>query len=180
MRYSLSRVKTELQPWLTVVAIAYIALLVVAAVFSGCTQETAVAPLAALPDTSFLEVVDLSFFAFDDQGAISSGITMQWWEFFYSNYRKNCQIERYVILDQRLDTIFDTGIGSPAIGSGIIENGDKHYARTKKIDIADSAVAGLYGLHIFYHHSKKDFHWDSSIYITANQFIDTTGTEDGN
>ncbi len=174
MTHFLQQVKKAAHSWAVLTAIVYMSLLFASALISGCTKEETNAPFIAPPDTSFMQVVDLSFFAFDDRGAISSGFTMQWWEYFYSNYSKNCQIERYVILDQKSDTIFDAGIGSPSIGSGIIVNGDKHYARTKKVDIADSAVAGSYDLHIYYRHSAEDFHWDSSIFITANQFTDST------
>jgi hypothetical protein len=157
-------------------AVTAIAFLLSVAMLTGCAQDNPGPTYPAPPDTSVLRVIDLSFTAFDDRGAINSGLTMQWWEHFYSNYNKNCLIERYVILDPRADTIFGAAIGSPAIGHGIIPSGEKHYARTKKIDVADSAVAGLYALHILYRHSNTNFHWDTTIHIVANQNTDTTGT----
>ena len=105
----LKQVKKAGQTLVVLTAIVYMSLLFASALISGCTEEKANAPFIAPPDTSFMQVVDLTFFAFDDQGAISSGFTMQWWEYFYSNYSKNCQIERYVILDQKSDTIFIVG-----------------------------------------------------------------------
>ncbi len=152
-------------------------LLVAGLLCSGCsTDNRSLNHHHHLADTSIFAVEDITYWAYNDHGSINSGLALQWFESFKSNYHKNCLIKRYVILAPHGDTLFDASTGSHAIGDGIILNGKRHYARTKELDIADSAVTGLYGLHIFYRHSQTDFHWDSTISIEANQFVDTTGS----
>ncbi len=170
------RMTSNRKAWAISILPALVMCIAAGALSTGCSEDSSTGALTPIPDTTRFAVQDLAYFAFNDQGAINSGFSMQWFELFESNYDKNCLIERYVILAPLGDTLFDVGIGSHSIGDGIIPNGDRHYARTKKIDVPDSSVAGLYELHIFYHHSDSDFHWDSTISIEANQFVDTTGS----
>lgn len=136
--------------------------------FSGCSHEEKTGVFTStMPDTSFLRIYDLKYTAANDSGRCDPGLNMQWYELFYSNYRKSCAIKRYVLLDPKSDTIFDKEYSTV-----FIQNKDNHYGITKWIDVEDSSVAGPYSLHILYRHSDTYFRFDTTVFVFPNQTCD--------
>jgi len=141
--------------------------LIIAAFFSGCADEEAGILTPVLPDTSFLQVYDLKYTAANDSGRCDPGLNIQWYEFFYSNYRKNCAIKQYIVIGPKSDTLLIRKYTTV-----FIQNGGTHYGITKWIDVTDSLVGGLYSLHIFYRHSDINFRFDTTFSVSANQSCD--------
>jgi len=141
-----------------------LSLLLIAVVFSsGCSDEKSVSPFEVLPDTSFFRIMDVGYRAVCYSDPLNSGVHIWWKEYFFSNYDKNCGINRYVVVNDRADTIYDH-----VWTNRIIHHGDTNIGRTKWIDLADSVVEGRYTLSIFYHHSRRSHVFDTTFSIFAN------------
>jgi len=152
-------------PWPASAAWLYVLMLLLSAtVFSsGCSDEKSASPFEAPPDTSFLRIMDVGYLAISHSEPLNSGVHIWWKEYFFSNYDKNCAINRYVVINPDADTIFDR-----EWENRIIHTGGTNIGRTKWIDLADSAVEGHYTLNIFYHHSRRGFEFDTSLSVIVN------------
>jgi hypothetical protein len=129
---------------------------------SGCPAEQSTSPIEAPPDTSYLRVFDVDYRALSYREPYNSGVHIWWKEYFYSNYDTNCAINRYLLLNSD-DTVFDK-----SWQNRFIPHGDTNIARTKWIDLADSAVEGRYRLRIFYRHSQRPFIFDTTFSVVVN------------
>jgi len=153
--------------WPGLGALAFLLVLIASVFFSGCAKDETGLSFVVPPDTSFLQIFDLEYRAANDTGRCESGLNVQWYEFFYSNYGKSCRIKQYVLLDPKSDTIFNKEYSTV-----VIQNGETHYARTKWIDVEDPIVDGAYSLCIFYRHSDTEFQFDTTFDVFHNQSCD--------
>lgn len=141
----------------------FILILFAGLLLSGCSVEKSTFPIEAPPDTSYLRVFDVDYRALSYSEPYNSGLHIWWKEYFFSNYDKNCTVDRYLLSNSEEDTVFDK-----SWQNRFILHGDTNIARTKWIDLADSAVEGQYRLRIFYRHSRRSFIFDTTFSVFVN------------
>lgn len=146
----------------------------------GSDTESPVAPeddgeQPAPVDTSVVRFTRLTYTAYDDDGTVETGLTLQWQIWFASTTGRSCRILKYKLYSDRDELLFEQLNPVPAmIASGLILSGKERW-----IPLDGPTAAGDYQFRVLYELGRITTGVDDSTHWTGpftTGLIDTTFT----
>lgn len=119
--------------------------------FTACTEDAPTNPggddqHSGKPDTSTLEIVNLGHTAYNADGHVQTGLTLQWRLHFESTTGRDCRIRSYTLRNQQGEIVFSRLEPNP----GYVSDGEELTDKVIWIPIEGSSSAGLYVFSVAY------------------------------
>jgi len=149
-------------------------------VFAGCGSDSPVEPddngeQPAPVDTSTVRITRLTFTAYDADGTVETGLTLQWQIAFTSTTGRDCRILRYKLLSERDLTLYEQQNPVPnMIASGATLSGKERW-----IPLDGPTAAGEYQFWVYYELGRVTSGVDDSTHWSGpftTGIVDTTFT----
>jgi hypothetical protein len=149
---------------------------------AGCGSDAPVQPTdgngqVTPPDTSTVRFTRLTFTAYDADGTVETGLTLQWHIEFASTTGRDCKVLRYKLYSGSGETLFEQRNPVP----DMIASGETLSGKERWIPIDGPTSAGEYQFRVFYELGRVTSgvdgatHWSGPF---ATGQIDTTFTAD--